>query len=139
MPDKKEIILIEIPDRDYGAVTFVTRYVGFPNASNERIQQRAWGVLPEACGDPRIFPIYSEAIGFHKQGNNELLRLPHGGRLEDYADTFEGAVKKAYEFAKRWVDSSRDKNPEAEFIEYTRVTGRVPLQNNKDHWFWFQD
>ena len=139
MVDKKEIVLLEIPDRDFDAVTFVVRYIGFPNANSLRIQQRAFGVLPEAKGNPPIFPIYHEAIGFHKKGNSELLALPYGGRLEDYATTFEGAVERAYQCAKKWVDSSRERNPEAEFTEYTRITGRTPLQTNKDHWFWFQD
>jgi len=139
MVDKKEIVLLEIPDRDYDAVTFVVRYIGFPNAGNERIQQRALGILPVSVGNPPIFPIYGQCIEWSHKGSDKLLGLPYGGRLEDYASTFERAVSKAYKIAKGWAIDRMDREQNVELVEYTRITRRTPSQENRDHWFWFQN
>ncbi len=137
MADKKEIVFLEIPDKDFDAVTFVVRYIGIPNANQLRIQQKAWGIFPRSCGNPPIFPIYCAEIGWNERTNNQLLDVVHRGRLEDYALTFEDAVRRAYDIARKWADPTQEEG--VRLIEYTRATEKIPEQTNKDHWYWYQD
>ncbi|MEK6825409.1 MAG: hypothetical protein AABY00_01345 [Nanoarchaeota archaeon] len=100
-----EVILLEYECRDYGSRAFVLRIKNTPWGAS-RIQQVVWGVsyiLEKE--NPPLFPIYYNVTGFNKGSNDLIMAVPFEGRLADIKPSFDEAVVRAYELAKKWAEA----------------------------------